>query len=57
MQARVSLSLEDFKKLVAGKIVTKRAQDGIDVQIILSDIGFDQMFGAIADAVESGNAS
>lgn len=49
---RVALNEEDFRNLVAGKVVTissGRVVRGISVEIILSDIGWGRMYAAIEE--------
>jgi hypothetical protein len=41
----------DFKKLVEGQVVVKD-KDGVQVNILLSDIGFDRIFIAVDKAYE-----
>ncbi len=59
---RISLSEEDFKYLVAGKVVTRRVEPGYGqvantVEITLQDVGWMTMIRAIKDsAYEAGNA-
>lgn len=49
MTQRISLNEDDFKKLVRREIVTQG-----DLQCALQDIGFPQMFNALADAISDG---
>jgi hypothetical protein len=44
---------EDFRKLVAGEVVSLKPGCGLDVEvkIALADIGFDRMHVAIRDAL------
>ncbi len=46
MKQRISLGLDDFKKLVSGEIV-----ETDEAEIILSDVGYDQMTKAVVEAV------
>jgi len=53
MTAHIALDEKDFRTLVAGGVVTVTRSIGnfeSDIQIILSDIGFNRMHSAIADA-------
>jgi hypothetical protein len=53
---RLSLELEDFKRLVAGEIVVKLPnQYGSVVEIALKDIGYDVMIDSVLEAQDRGN--
>lgn len=44
MSKRILFTEEDFKKLTKGEVIKKD-----DIEIALSDIGYDRMLGIIAD--------
>ena len=46
---KISLSEEDFRKLVAGKELVVNTGDQIEVHITLQDIGYEAMRYAIID--------
>lgn len=49
MKAYVALDEKDLRHLVSGQSVTKLAVNGIEVDIILSDIGWGRIWAAVED--------
>lgn len=47
---RISLNESDFKKLVRGEIVTQG-----DLQVALQDVGLQEIYAGVADAVNDGS--
>lgn len=48
VETRISLSEEDFRKLIAGEIIIKG-----DIHICLQDIGYDNMIQCVVDQQNS----
>lgn len=58
-EVRISLDEQDFRRLVAGRIVeveVKYRDQPVWVQIGLKDIGFPAIAGAVNDAMKGGAA-
>ena len=53
MKAYVSLDEKDLRALVRGESVAKLAPSGLEVDIILKDIGWGRIAAAVQDAWES----
>jgi len=50
---RVRLEFEDFRDLVGGRVVEVKTPQGT-VKIILADIGWESMMGAVEEAMRHG---
>ena len=50
MTERVALGEEDFRTLVSGGVVKQRSPGGVEVEILLLDIGWDRMEHALEAA-------
>jgi hypothetical protein len=46
---RFALDEKQFRQLVKGQVLRLTAHDGTEIEIILSDIGFDRMVLAVLD--------
>lgn len=53
MKAYVALDEKDLRALVRGESVAKLAPNGIEVEVILKDIGWGRISAAVQDAWES----
>jgi hypothetical protein len=56
LSAYVRLDFDGFKKLVDGEAVPLRTVGGLEVRLILADIGYLQMYDAINDARQRARA-
>jgi hypothetical protein len=57
MTEYVVLDEEAFRQMVSGGVVKTRSRSGVEIHIILSDIGFNQMARAIENAVQDAKRS
>lgn len=54
----ITLTADNFKDLVSGKVVEiQNTRSNLDISISLQNIGFDNMFNAIDDAMLSANGN